>query len=106
MPEFIGALKEKIQAHNKDSAPYFPYAAMSIEDQLLDSDRRAAHQTTKADLEENIRKIQTDVKWINNVFTYWAHTIQFHRRSGIVPRASCCPTVGTIVRELWSDLLG
>ncbi len=100
MPQFIEELEKKIQAHNQQAALFSGPELENLTEDLMRNVRKRG-EVRLADLEHNASEIEKDVERIRKAFLSWVWAIRFDNIIGILPKADCCPTIGTIYKQYW-----
>ena len=100
-PELIDDIEKRIATHNQNAAAYSGSPLENVVKDFLRS-QRAKGEVRLSDLEDDANKIDADIASIRAVFLVWSRAIEFGQQRGIVPKADCCPTVFTILSQVWS----
>lgn len=100
-PRLIEEIKQRIESHNQKAATLSGTPFDAATKDLL-HDLRVRGEPRISDLENDANEIEKDIGYVRNAFLTWSDAIEFGQQRGIVPKADCCPTVFTILSQVWS----
>lgn len=97
VPDLLDEIERKVTVHNRWVNEAVALGAL-IGVPELDLDE--VPEALRA-VDESAESIGTDVEKVRSAFRSWSKAIEVGQYYGIVPKADCCPTVLSIMKQYW-----